>query len=324
MVKKSNVAMPQEMSQNELIREKAKKVIEAMYLLLRRNRKQFLNGARTDGEAVFCKLGDGQWNLFEKVISVSSYYQFKLQVSDVLVEGIKYPDQNVKKLCRNIFLRTQEEEINPYLWKKILSADFIPVVAQEFIKTNRDKLEAKPALAYLLEGCESKFTGKEREASDFAARESLKLIIEGLVDYVRMARKMYRMERNLSMACLDETQLNNAQAVLNFGTYTRLPIQVADLVYEGIKSPDERLEQMALDLAEELLKLNKLDVYFWTKMLMSDFVPDKVWRLLRDYPEVFKPQMPDLRPFIVAKTVYGRSETSNEVYDEVLRIYVKA
>jgi len=134
---------------------------------------------------------------------------------------------------------------------------------------------------------------------------------------------MYRMERNLSMAKLDETQISNAHTALNFATYSRLPIQVADLVYEGIKSPDERLEQMAIALAEELLKLNKLDVYFWTKMLMSDFVPDKVWKLLRDYPEVFKPQMSDLRPFIVAKTVYGRSGDSNEIYEEVLNMYVK-
>ena len=155
------------------------------------------------------------------------------------------------------------------------------------------------------------------------ARESLKLSIEELTDYVRMARKMYRMERNLAMAKLDETQISNAQTALNFATYSRLPIQVADLVYESLKSPDERLEQMAIALAEELLKLNKLDVYFWTKMLMSDFVPDIVWKFLRDYPEVIKPQMSDLRPFIVAKTVYGRSAASNEVYEEVLNIYVK-
>jgi len=319
-----NVAMPQEMSQNEIRREKAKKMIEAMYLLLRRNRKLFLDGTRAEDEASFCKLGDGQFSLFKQLISVGTYYQFQLQVADVLVEGIKYPDPNVKSICRNIFLTTQEVEINPYLWKKILSADFIPAVAQEFIKTNREKLEAKPAISYLLNGCEAKFSGKEREAADFVARESLKRSIEELTDYVRMARKMYRMERNLSMAKLDETQINNAKTALNLATYSRLPIQVADLVYEGIKSPDKRLEQMAITLAEELLKLNKLDVYFWTKMLMSDFVPDQVWRLLRDYPEVFKPQMSDLRPFIVAKTVYGRSEASNEIYEEVLNIYVKS
>jgi len=318
-----NVAVPQEMSQNEIRREKAKKMIEAMYLLLRRNRKLFLDGTRAEDEASFCKLGDGQLGLFKQLISVRSYYQFQLQVSDVLVEGIKYPDHNVKSICRSIFLTTQDDEINPYLWKKILSADFIPAVAQEFIKINREKLEAKPAISYLLDGCEAKFSGKEREAADFVARESLKRSIEELTDYVRMARKMYRMERNLSMAKLDETQISNAHTALNFATYSRLPIQVADLVYEGIKSPDERLEQMAIALAEELLKLNKLDVYFWTKMLMSDFVPDKVWKLLRDYPEVFKPQMSDLRPFIVAKTVYGRSGDSNEIYEEVLNMYVK-
>ncbi|MBQ8436934.1 MAG: hypothetical protein IJX20_04715 [Alphaproteobacteria bacterium] len=318
-----NVAVPQEMSQNEIRREKAKKMIEAMYLLLRRTRKLFLDGSQSEDTASFCKLGDAQLSLFKQLISVRSYYQFQMQVSNVLVEGIKYPDHNVKNICRYIFLITQEEEINPYLWKKILSADFIPAVAQEFIQNNRSKLEAKPAIAYLLDGCEEKFLGKEREAADFVARESLKRSIEELADYVRMARKMYRMERKLSMARLDETQINNAQTALNFATYSRLPIQVADLVYEGIKSPDERLEQMAIALAEELLKLNKLDVYFWTKMLMSDFVPDKVWRLLRDYPEVFKPQMSDLRPFIVAKTVYGRSETSNEIYNEVLNMYVK-
>lgn len=319
-----NVAVPQEMSQNEIRREKAKQVIEAMYLLLRRNRKLFLDGTRAEDEASFCKLGDGQLGLFKQLISVRSYYQFQLQVSDVLVEGIKYPDHNVKSICRSIFLTTQDDEINPYLWKKILSADFIPAVAQEFIKINREKLEAKPAISYLLDGCEAKFSGKEREDADFVARESLKRSIEELTDYVRMARKMYRMKRDLSMAKLDETQISNAHTALNFATYSRLPIQVADLVYEGIKSPDERLEQMAIALAEELLKLNKLDVYFWTKMLMSDFVPDKVWKLLRDYPEVFKPQMSDLRPFIVAKTVYGRSEASNEIYEEVLNIYVKS
>lgn len=318
-----NVAVPQEMSQNEIRREKAKKLIEAMYSLLRRNRKAFLNGSFNEDETNFYILGEGQLACFKQLISVKSYYLFKVQVSDVLVEGIKYPDHKVKGICRNIFLITQEEDVNPYLWKKILTADFIPAVAQEFIQNNREKLEAKPAIAYLLEGCEAKFSGKEREAADFVARESLKHSLEELVDYVRTARKMYRMERNLTMARLDETQINNARTALNLSTYARLPIQVADLVYEGIKSPDERLEQMAIELAEEMLKLNKLDVYFWTKMLMSDFVPDQIWRLLHDYAEVFKPQMSDLRSFIVGKTVYGRSEASNEIYEEVLKIYMK-
>ena len=322
MVKKVKVEVPQEMSVNEIRREKAKFLIETVYQLLRRSRKSFLNSLRAEQDAEMCKLTNHQLDLFKKMVTMKNYFEFTLQTCDVLVEGIKHPDQEVQSRCRKIFLETQNEEINSYLWKKLLAADYIPVVAQDFIKANRDKLEAKPALAYLLEGCESKFTGKEREKADFATRETLKQILEILSESVRSARKRYRMEQDLSMATLDETQVNNAKTVFNLATYQQLPIQTADLVYEGIKSPDTRIEAMAFALVEELLQLKKLDVYFWTKLLMSDWVPDKMWNLLRDYFEVFKPQITDFRPLIAQKTVYGRSEKSNEIYEEVLKLYV--
>ena len=126
------------MSLNEIRREKAKAVIEAMYLLLRRNRKSFLKAEKNEEAFELSKLSHFQFEWFKQLITVSNYYKFQLQVSDVLVEGIKYPDITLRELCKEVFLQTQNWEINPYLWKKLLAADYIPEVAQDFIKNNRN------------------------------------------------------------------------------------------------------------------------------------------------------------------------------------------
>ena len=318
-----NVAVPQPMSAEDIRREKGKLIFEDLVRKLRKNRKEYLQKKMKGKKVSTSATAFDAEELagLKQLVSLRCYSQFKIQVCDVLVEGIKYPDKEIRDHCSLVFDEIQEYGIDPYLWKKILSANFIPKIAQAYIKKNRSKLESKTSIAYLLDGCDAKFSGAELGAADFQEKEAIKAEMEKLAQYVRLFRKQYRTEQNSFFAILDAQKIEKIKSFLNVDTYMEYPIQVADLVYEGCKSPDVRIEQLSLEFAEELLKLGKLDVYFWTKMLASDWVTDAMWVLLQKYPAIFVPQKEDLRLLITSKIRKGRSKTSDAIYDEVVDIY---
>lgn len=319
-----NVAVPPQMSVKDIDREELKDGYWNIIHKLRKDRKAFLQMKLKGKKASAGDYPLGYVTEFRKMVNGGRYKEYKVQVCDVLVEGIKSPKKEIQEYCNAVFNEIQEKTVDTYLWKKILSANFIPKVAQAYIKKNRSRLEANSSISYLLDNCEAKFSGTELMAADFQAKEAVKARIEDLILYVHWYRKKYRMDQNVCFVNLLPDWVKQIQSFLKVDTYLEYPIQLADLVYEGCKSPDIKVEQMSLNFVEELLKLAKLDVYFWTKMLASDWVPDAIWVLLQKYPEVFEPQKEDLGEFIKKKDDEGRSKTSDAVYAEVVKMYCKS
>ena len=306
---------------SEKDRESVKEIIENITKQMRAERKRYLLD-RTS-----------QWQNERKltmkdVIFLTSpilYDRYPIQMSEFLTEAIKYPDDDIRKICSEFFTRMQRARLNQFLWKMIFSADFVPKVAQDYFQQNEALFQKDPLVWSLAQKAkESKFAGNEdRYSPEIIHREEIKAKIETLYHMLRKQRKAYFKDLKSKELKLSAEMLQEIIGFCDMKYYKEFPIQIANLIYEGSKYPMTEVSQAALQLWEDSLKQGMSDVFLWAKMMLSDLVIDEVWGFLFTYADVLTNQKKDLYFYIRLKETQGRNRSLDldTLYADVCRLY---
>lgn len=306
---------------SEKDRESVKEIIENITKQMRAERKRYLLD-RTS-----------QWQNERKltmkdVIFLTSpilYDRYPIQMSEFLTEAIKYPDDDIRKICSEFFTRMQRARLNQFLWKMIFSADFVPKVAQDYFQQNEALFQKDPLVWSLAQKAkESKFAGNEdRYSPEIIHREEIKARIETLYHMLRKQRKAYFKDLKSKELKLSADVLHEIIGFCDMKYYKEFPIQIANLIYEGSKYPMTEVSQAALQLWEDSLKQGMSDVFLWAKMMLSDLVIDEVWGFLFTYADVLTNQKKDLYFYIRLKETHGRNRSLDldTLYADVCRLY---
>ena len=287
------------LSPSEKERESVKEIIENITKQMRVERKRYLLDRTSQWQ-------DERKLTVKDVIFLTSpilYDRYPIQMAEFLTEAIKYPDDDIRKVCSEFFTRMQRARLNQFLWKMIFSADFVPKVAQDYFHQNEALFQKDPLVWALAQKAkESKFAGNEdRFSPEIINREEIKARIETLYHLLRKQRKAYFKDFKTKELKLSAEMLQEIIGFCDMKYYKEFPIQIANLIYEGSKYPITEVSIAALELWQTSLKQGMSDVFLWAKMMLSDLVIDEVWGFLFTYADVLTNQKKDLYFYIRLK-----------------------
>lgn len=308
--KNSDNQLNQPISRLDQRRETHKAIIEALKNQLRKSRKDFLIYRDETGY----NLPAPQKKIFDGVMTLRYYRLYPTQIADVIAEGIKFQTANIRKTCQKMWEdnKLQEGKNDIYLTVKVLSADYVPESVWNFIKTYPD-LFNYPSIQKLIAEAEKK---KDRPYNNDKYRENYKKLLENLCEDLRRNRKQYLDSPDTGGQNVNFANLKMLVTPQNYKDY---PIQIADILYEGVKFPHEDVRDFCQQFVGESLKKGIKDFYFHVKTLSGDYVPNQEWRFLDEYSELLLEIQDILMPLIKAKNDKGRTENPeiNELYKRV-------
>lgn len=301
MAKKNENQLVKNIDEKTLRRESTKNFIFGISCLVRRNRKNFLTD-RDIKPTIFSK---DQAELFYKLINKESYLQFPTQVADVIAEGIKYPETKLRRYCQNLWEDDLERgNVDLYLTVKILNADYVPKKAFEFFEKYADLFQL-PSIQKMIVNAQKQKSKKSFDNSlEWKNREMYKTLLENLWRDLRTNRKQYLFNPD---AGANNINFGNLKHLLIEQNYEKYPIQIADILSEGVKFPENHVKDFCQKFWGESLKKGNMDIYLWVKILSAEFVPNQAWRFLAEYADQLQEAKELLRTLIVRKAATGRN-----------------